>query len=154
MPRPRNTPQTHSLRYLQVQKVAYGTSDGTGNVPGWRGESGLRVHAVIQGDGGARRAARDHARVRTHDRNAPRGVRVRRRHRAHRSRNDRHAAAAHAKSHARGPRRPACAAATTARSTAAGRPGSRPLHLPTKLFALRYIQTRAGDAKIRSHTDR
>ena len=136
MPRPRTAPQVHSLRHLQVTKVAYGTTDGTGNVPGQRDESDRRAHAVVHGDGGARRAAWDCARMRTHDRIAPRAVRVRPRHRAHRSREDRHAAAACAKSHARGPRRPAGAAATTARSTAAGRPGSRPLHLPTRLFAL------------------
>jgi hypothetical protein len=134
--RQHTTPKTYSVRHLQVTKVAHGTTDGTGNVPGQRGESDRRAHAVVHGNGGARRGARDRARVRTHDRIAPRGVRVRRRHRAHRSRNDRHAAAACAKWHARGPRRPAGAAATTARSTAAGRPGSRPLHLPTKLFAL------------------
>ena len=60
---------------------------------------------------------------RTHDQNAPRGVSVRRRHRAHQSRNDCHATAARAKSHAQAPHRPACAAATAARSTATGRLG-------------------------------
>ena len=154
MPRPRTAPQVHSLRHLQVTKVAYGTTDGTGNVPGQRDESDRRAHAVVHGDGGARRAAWDCARMRTHDRIAPRAVRVRPRHRAHRSREDRHAAAACAKSHARGPRCPACAAATTARSTVAGRPRSRSSHLPTRLSAMKYIQTRAGDAKIHSHTDR
>ena len=69
----------HSLRYLQVTKLAYGMPDGPGTGPGQRGESDLRAHAVVHGDGSARRAARDRARVRTHDLNPPRGVRVRRR---------------------------------------------------------------------------
>ena len=68
MPRSRNTPQTHSLRYLQVQKVAYTARHVRHpTVPGRRGESGLRAHAVVHGDGGARRAAGDRARVRTHE---------------------------------------------------------------------------------------
>ena len=57
MPRQRTIPQTQSLGYLQETKFAYGTSEGTGSVPGQRGESDQRAHAVVHGDRGAHRAA-------------------------------------------------------------------------------------------------
>ena len=116
-------PQTHSIRYLQVTQLR--TARPMAVAPGGKRDDDrdLRARTVVHGDRSARRAARHHARLRTHDQNAPRGVSVRRRHRAHRSRNDCHATAERAKSRVQAPHRPACAAATAARSTATGRLG-------------------------------
>ena len=103
------------IHHLRLDPVGSGTGGKRDD------DRDLRARTVVHGDRSARRAARHHARLRTHDQKAPRGVSVRRRHRAHRSRNDCHATAARAKSRAQAPHRPACAAATAARSTATGR---------------------------------
>ena len=157
MHRQHTTPQTHSTRYLQVTQLR--TARPMAVAPGGKRDDDrdLRARTVVHGDRSARRAARHHARLRTHDQNAPRGVSVRRRHRAHRSRNDCHATAARAKSHAQAPHRPACAAATAARSTATGRLGrpaassSRPSTLvgsgERKESSLRLLEKARGTAR-------
>jgi len=58
------------------------------------GESDRRAHTTLLGGYCKRRAACHRARLRGHSQNAPRGVHVRRRHREHSTRNDRHATAA------------------------------------------------------------
>ena len=89
MPRQHTMRQSESGRHLQVLKVRYGTPDSTRRHPGQHTRDGTCAPSVHASGGRMRRAARNRACLRAHDRSAAGGIAVRPQASAHQPRNGR-----------------------------------------------------------------